>query len=378
MDLSIAAACSEPAKKARRQQEQQNEALLHGCDGKSDQRSAHTGHVTDVCMDVNSTMFAGCSSEQSNALDLSSHSNDEQPSSGSSIHTESQIRMSQIKFVRKLSENGTNKTFAYEGLYHSKPALVVLEKTQMDEHIVKDMIDDTTIPLQVDFVNDVYGSYAFHPNPQFNPIKATITHPASSKHIDKWTSQPIRLIRESFEQYKSITLPFITNHRMDIEWVHNILDGKDEQERIVFRDPDPETGFTLLPDMKWDQKSNTDLYLVAICNKRNIMSLRDLTFDHLPLLQNIISKGCAAIHDKYSLSEDELRIFIHYQPSYYHLHVHFTSLSYTAPGIHTERAHLLQSVIQNIKLLPDYYQTTDLFFPVKLNDPLCKLLSNSH
>lgn len=34
-----------------------------------------------------------------------------------------------------------------------------------------------------------------------------------------------------------------------------------------------------------------DLYLIAIVNKRNIKSLRDLTSEHLPLLQNIFQKG---------------------------------------------------------------------------------------
>lgn len=34
-----------------------------------------------------------------------------------------------------------------------------------------------------------------------------------------------------------------------------------------------------------------DLYLIAIVNKRNIRSLRDLTSDHLPLLKNVFQKG---------------------------------------------------------------------------------------
>ncbi len=39
-----------------------------------------------------------------------------------------------------------------------------------------------------------------------------------------------------------------------LQWVYNILEKKQESERIVFEDPDPETGFILLPDMKWDCK----------------------------------------------------------------------------------------------------------------------------
>ena len=38
------------------------------------------------------------------------------------------------------------------------------------------------------------------------------------------------------------------------QWVYNILEKKTESERIVYEDADPETGFILLPDMKWDCK----------------------------------------------------------------------------------------------------------------------------
>ena len=37
--------------------------------------------------------------------------------------------------------------------------------------------------------------------------------------------------------------------------VFNILDGKKEADRILFRDDDPKTGFIVLPDLKWDQTS---------------------------------------------------------------------------------------------------------------------------
>lgn len=42
------------------------------------------------------------------------------------------------------------------------------------------------------------------------------------------------------------------------QWVYNILEKKAEADRIVYEDPDPETGFVLLPDFKWDQKQVRD------------------------------------------------------------------------------------------------------------------------
>ena len=78
----------------------------------------------------------------------------------------------------------------------------------------------------------------------------------------------------------------------------------------------------------------------------------------------------AAIKSKYGLGKESLRIYLHYQPSYYHLHVHFTNLKYEAPGSKVERAHLLTDVINNISLKSDYYQKSSLSFICSASDTL--------
>lgn len=155
-----------------------------------------------------------------------------------------------------------------------------------------------------------------------------------------------------------------------MQWVYNILQHNKETERIVFEDPHKETGFILLPDLKWDGKTFETLYLLAIVHQHNIRSIRDLTADHLPLLRNIRDKGITAITDKYDVPRSQLRIYFHYQPSFYHLHIHFTYLKHEAPGIFCEKSHLLDSVIDNLELWPDYYQRATLSFVVREQDPL--------
>lgn len=76
-----------------------------------------------------------------------------------------------------------------------------------------------------------------------------------------------------------------------IQWVDNILNGTSESDRVVYNDPDSETGFVLLPDLKWDMKCMDNLYMLALARKRDILSLRELTHEHLPLLKNILEKG---------------------------------------------------------------------------------------
>jgi m7GpppX diphosphatase len=37
--------------------------------------------------------------------------------------------------------------------------------------------------------------------------------------------------------------------------VYNVLEHKKEADKIVYEDTNPETGFMILPDMKWDGKT---------------------------------------------------------------------------------------------------------------------------
>ena len=78
---------------------------------------------------------------------------------------------------------------------------------------------------------------------------------------------------------------------LTFQWVYNILEGRSEAERVVYRDEDPLTGFVLIPDLKWDTKDLNNLYLVAVVRRRDILSLRDLTAEHIPLLRHIMTSG---------------------------------------------------------------------------------------
>ena len=59
---------------------------------------------------------------------------------------------------------------------------------------------------------------------------------------------------------------------------------------MLYNDPDPDTGFLILPDLKWDQKQLENLYLTGLARK-GIWSMRELTGEHLPLLKKMVCKG---------------------------------------------------------------------------------------
>lgn len=198
--------------------------------------------------------------------------------------------------------------------------------------------------------------------PCFLGVKSTVIYPATDKHIEKYSICQKYLIRETPELYEKITLPYLTESQFSLDWVYNILEHKQERERIVFEDDDAETGFILLPDLKWDGRNVENLYLLGIIRKHNIKSLRDLNGSHLNLLKKLRQSAKKAILERYGVNPNQLRMYFHYQPSFYHLHVHINPVRNDAPGIWCEKSHMLDTVINNLELLPDYYQRATLPF----------------
>lgn len=279
---------------------------------------------------------------------------------------------SDFQLLKILNENSLRKVVSVHGKFPQvgeSEAVVIMEKTPFSAETVKNILSKESNADQ-GLQNDIYGTYNLFPICKDNGIKTTLIYPATEKHIAKYSAHEMFMIEETAENYNEITKPHLMSEKFSIQWVYNILEKKSEADRIVCEDPDPEIGFILLPDMKWDRKQVEDLYLVAIVHKHNIKSIRDLNEGHLPLLRNILQKGQEAILEQFKIPSSKLRIYLHYQPSYYHLHVHFTHLRYDAPGSGVERAHLLTDVINNIEMMSDYYQKKTLSFLVKDNDSL--------
>jgi Scavenger mRNA decapping enzyme C-term binding len=99
--------------------------------------------------------------------------------------------------------------------------------------------------------------------------------------------------------------------------VHNILSHNVESDKLLFEDNSPETGFIILPDMKWDLETISSLYLVAIVHSHSIATLRDLTRKDIPMLKAIRHEAGRLVREKWGLEGvQSLRFYIHYQPSY--------------------------------------------------------------
>ncbi|KAF7592362.1 hypothetical protein BBP40_000345 [Aspergillus hancockii] len=99
-----------------------------------------------------------------------------------------------------------------------------------------------------------------------------------------------------------------------------------ETEDVIYRTPVGEEngkGFVLLPDLDWDRKTLENLHLLALVETDDIWSLRDLKRKHLSWLYNMKAKIVSAPIRTYPvLEENQLKVYIHYQPTYYYLHIH--------------------------------------------------------
>ncbi|XP_017110207.2 m7GpppX diphosphatase [Drosophila bipectinata] len=285
--------------------------------------------------------------------------------------------LSKFRLKRILSNNSVRKSISLLGTFpdlsETDDAIVVFEKNAYRESDVatepaaeespkKPSYFSSDLKVATEFVNNIYGSFQVVPSRDLCGVKSTVIYPATDKHIEKYSICQKYLIRETPELYEKITLPYLKESQFSLEWVYNILEHKQEKERIVFEDNDAETGFILLPDLKWDGRNVENLYLLGIIRKHDIKSLRDLNGSHLNLLRNLRESSKKAIFERYGVNPNQLRMYFHYQPSFYHLHVHINPVRNDAPGIWCEKSHMLDTVINNLELIPDYYQRATLPF----------------
>ena len=136
-----------------------------------------------------------------------------------------------------------------------------------------------------------------------------------------------------------------------LNWVFNVLDGLKEQEDIILRhddtlnDDEGKEGFILSPDLNWDRTTLTSLHLLALVQRRDLWSLRDLRKKHIPWLRkmqdmildatiSVYGPGTAkgGIQGLNAIEKDELKLYVHYQPTYYHFHVHVVHIMCEAGG----------------------------------------------
>lgn len=166
--------------------------------------------------------------------------------------------------------------------------------------------------------NDIYRWYLASSgvdNGAASDLKLNLIWPCTEKHIKKYSPQTVRMVTETPEIYEQSVRPYMQKMRDEgrLNWVFNIIEGRAEQEQVILRDgQETDEGFLLTPDLNWDSKTLTSLHLLALVERRDIWSLRDLKKGHVVWLKHMREKVLDATIKLYSdLEKDMLKLYIH-------------------------------------------------------------------
>ncbi|XP_075251658.1 m7GpppX diphosphatase-like [Convolutriloba macropyga] len=287
-------------------------------------------------------------------------------------------KLTGFKLAKQLNCLTDTKTIFLQVEKDDQTGVVILEKQPFDESIANRVISED-FEANLVFENDIYSNHKIVSSVKSaNEVKTTLIYPATERHILKYSAKMPFVFEETAEMYENFVKAFFKEQALNCKWVYNILEKKSESERIICEDPCPDTGFICVPDLRASDLSDVqNFHALAIVNRRDLMSIRDLNSSHLELLKNVQINCLKAITAKFPIKKEQLRVFFHYQPSFYHLHIHFASIYISGAHVQVERAHLLRDVIQNIDAVGDFYQRRTITYVVNEQDPLMKLIAEN-
>ncbi|KAG6039824.1 hypothetical protein E4U41_002070 [Claviceps citrina] len=192
----------------------------------------------------------------------------------------------------------------------------------------------------------------------FADLKINLICPCSESHVKKYSRQRVRLVTETPAIYRDRVRPYMQSKRDGgrLNWVFNIIEGRTEVHDVIYRTElgrAGDEGFLLLPDLNWDRSTLEALHLLAVVERRDIWSLRDLKKKHVAWLEHMRSKVVEATVGTYpSVKADQLKLYVHYQPTYYHFHIHLVHAALEAGATQaTGKAVGLDSIIETLKVM---------------------------
>ena len=163
--------------------------------------------------------------------------------------------------------------------------------------------------------------------------------------------------KETYEEYLN---KIASRDPAKDQWVYNILDGISEQSDIIYQDD----LCICIPSYTWTGKSNSSeinkLHVLCFPRDKTLRCIRSLDSTHIDLLNHMKLKSVNIIKEKYGIEQQDLKMFFHYDPSTYHLHIHFINVEHTETNSSVEYSHDLDSVIFNLALDSDYYKKINL------------------
>ena len=190
--------------------------------------------------------------------------------------------------------------------------------------------------------NDCYKSYSVQLNV---PATLYVKYNSIDSDINEKINPKPHYQIETWEDYQNILEGL---DETNTAWLDKIIEGISEMEKVEFRTEE----FIVIRDWKYQPNNSgkynpKNLHLLGVPIRR-IPSIRDIKVSDLDLLDQIVKKSCEICHSVYGVPESEIKVYLHYVPSVYHLHIHFVWIGYYESSIGFERAYSYDMIIKAI------------------------------
>ncbi|KAL8796146.1 MAG: hypothetical protein Q9195_001479 [Heterodermia aff. obscurata] len=245
---------------------------------------------------------------------------------------EAEFLIPQFKLEKLLNQDQAGRRITLLGSINSSQALLTVERAAFPSNPeVLKSFHAALANIKNLGDNDIYRWYLASTGVSdavSTDLKLNLIYPCTEQHIRKYSPQGVRMVTETPEIYKSHVQPYMRKKRDEgrLNWVFNVIEGRAEQEDVILRDNgqgSPDEAFLMAPDLNWDRKTLTSLHLLVLVERRDIWSLRDLKKSHVKWLKHMREKMLDATVGMYQeIERDQLKLYVHYQPTYYHFHIH--------------------------------------------------------
>ncbi|KAF2248650.1 scavenger mRNA decapping enzyme [Trematosphaeria pertusa] len=267
-----------------------------------------------------------------------------------------------FKLTRLLNQDQAGRRISLLGEIDSQPAVLIAERAAFaadHDHLASFPTSLTKIKNLG--ANDIYSWFLANSNPDSTgqaetppDFKLNLIYPCTEKHAKKYSAQGLRVVSETPEVYSSYIRPWIQRQREKgtLNWVFNIIEGRTEQEDVIYREHGDE-GFLLLPDLNWDRKTLPGLHLLGLVERRDIWSVRDLKKSNIEWLKHMRNHFLDSTVKLYpDIDRDQLKLYVHYQPTYHHFHIHIVHVALEAGNTQaTGKALGLESIISQLETM---------------------------
>ena len=111
-----------------------------------------------------------------------------------------------------------------------------------------------------------------------------------------------------------------------------------------------ENYFITVKDPKHTEKS---FHYTSWCKNPLIKTLLDLEKCHIPIIENLIIK----FSEKFNLKKNEFKVFIHFPPNFWRLHIHFVDVNHKIPEETPEEdVYDVYDIISNLNKNNNFYR----------------------